>query len=84
MNAVASEFRADTIAILGVGLLGGSIAVAARKRGLARHVLGIGRSRERLERARRHHASYRALLSAPDLPTSNSFLWYSIRLIEHL
>lgn len=36
------------------------------------------------ERTRRHHVTYRALLSSPDLPTSNSFLWYSVRLIDHL
>lgn len=36
------------------------------------------------ERTRRYHVSYRALLSSPELPASNSFLWYSIRLIEHL
>ena len=44
----------------------------------------FGGSSERFERTRRFHVSYRALLSSPDLPTSNSFLWYSIRLIEHL
>ncbi|NOX56240.1 MAG: prephenate dehydrogenase/arogenate dehydrogenase family protein [Planctomycetes bacterium] len=52
MNAYASEFVADTIAIVGVGMLGGSIAAAVRKRGLARHVLGIGRNPQRLELAR--------------------------------
>jgi hypothetical protein len=39
---------------------------------------------EHFERPRRFHATYRALLSSSDLPASNSFLWYSIRLIEHL
>ncbi len=39
---------------------------------------------ESFERTRRYHVTYRALLSSPDLPTSNSFLWYSIRLIDHL
>lgn len=36
------------------------------------------------ERTRRYHASYRAMLSSPELPASNSFIWYSIRLIDHL
>jgi hypothetical protein len=39
---------------------------------------------ELFERTRRYHASYRSMLSSPELPASNSFLWYSIRLIDHL
>lgn len=41
----------DTIAIVGVGLIGGSLGMAARERGLARHVTGIGRNEDRLRRA---------------------------------
>jgi prephenate dehydrogenase len=37
------------LAIVGVGLLGGSIALAARAHGLAREIVGIGRDRARLE-----------------------------------
>lgn len=33
----------DTVAIVGVGLIGGSIGLALRERGLAREVVGIGR-----------------------------------------
>jgi prephenate dehydrogenase len=33
----------ETVAILGVGLIGGSIGLALRRRGLARKVVGIGR-----------------------------------------
>ncbi|MBI1312272.1 prephenate dehydrogenase/arogenate dehydrogenase family protein, partial [bacterium] len=40
-----------TLAIVGVGLLGGSVALAAKQRGLCRHVLGIGRNAERLQAA---------------------------------
>ncbi|MEX2169532.1 MAG: prephenate dehydrogenase/arogenate dehydrogenase family protein [Pirellulales bacterium] len=40
------------IAIIGVGLIGGSIGLAVRKRGLAKQVVGIGRSPERLAKAR--------------------------------
>lgn len=36
------------LAIVGVGLLGGSVARVARARGLAGHITGIGRDRERL------------------------------------
>ncbi len=42
----------DSLAIVGVGLIGGSVGLAAKARGAARHVLGIGRNSEPLERAR--------------------------------
>ena len=38
----------DRLAILGVGLLGGSIALAARARGVARRIVGVGRNLDRL------------------------------------
>ena len=37
------------LAIVGVGLLGGSIALGARAHGVAREIVGIGRDRARLE-----------------------------------
>ena len=43
----------ETIAIVGVGLIGGSIALAAKARGLTRKVLGVGRKQARLDEARR-------------------------------
>ena len=39
----------ETIAIVGVGLIGGSIGLAARKRGVAVRVVGIGRHLENLK-----------------------------------
>ncbi|HEU5116886.1 MAG TPA: prephenate dehydrogenase/arogenate dehydrogenase family protein [Isosphaeraceae bacterium] len=39
--------------IIGVGLIGGSLGLALRKRGLAGRVVGVGRDPERLEEARR-------------------------------
>jgi prephenate dehydrogenase len=45
--------RWDTVAIVGVGLLGGSIGLALQHRGLARDVVGIGRRAASLRRARR-------------------------------
>jgi prephenate dehydrogenase len=42
-----------TVAIVGVGLIGGSIGLGLRARGLARRVVGIGRDASRLEEARR-------------------------------
>ncbi|MCU0959576.1 MAG: prephenate dehydrogenase/arogenate dehydrogenase family protein [Pirellulaceae bacterium] len=45
--------RWDTVAIVGVGLLGGSIGLALQQRRLAREVVGIGRRAASLRRARR-------------------------------
>lgn len=42
----------DKITILGVGLLGGSFALAMKKNGLCRYITGYGRSVENLMRAR--------------------------------
>jgi prephenate dehydrogenase len=44
--------RWDTVAIVGVGLLGGSLGLALREQGLAHSVIGIGRSPTRLRKAR--------------------------------
>ncbi len=44
----------DTVAIVGVGLLGGSIGLALQQRELARRVIGIGRRTESLRKARQH------------------------------
>jgi prephenate dehydrogenase len=41
----------ERLAIVGVGLLGGSVAKAARTHGLAREIVGIGRSLDRLKPA---------------------------------
>lgn len=41
----------DKIAIFGVGLIGGSFALALRQAGAVRHVVGVGRRRTSLERA---------------------------------
>lgn len=48
-----AEFEIDTLAVAGVGLIGGSIAAAAKRCGLARRIIGYGRNRDRLEQARR-------------------------------
>lgn len=43
----------DTLAIVGVGLLGGSLALAVKERRLARRILGISRSEESLNIAQK-------------------------------
>lgn len=53
----------ETVAIVGVGLIGGSIGQAVKARGLARRVVGIGRDPSRLQEAVR--------LGAIDLATTD-------------
>jgi prephenate dehydrogenase len=48
-----STSKFQRIAIVGVGLLGGSLGMAIRKRGLAAEVVGIGRNPVRLATAKR-------------------------------
>jgi prephenate dehydrogenase len=50
----------DTVAIVGVGLIGGSIGLALRERSLARSVVGIGRRQVSLDTALRQGAIDRA------------------------
>ncbi|WP_435007291.1 prephenate dehydrogenase [Tundrisphaera lichenicola] len=45
--------QSGTVAIVGVGLIGGSIGLALRSKSRAARVIGIGRDRSRLEEARR-------------------------------
>ncbi len=51
-NSGVSRCRFDTVVVVGVGLLGGSVALAARQRGIVRRVIGVGRTAPRLEQAR--------------------------------
>jgi cyclohexadieny/prephenate dehydrogenase len=44
--------KIKTLTIVGVGLIGGSIGLAAKRRGAAERVIGVGRKRESLERSR--------------------------------
>jgi prephenate dehydrogenase len=55
MKPAASSMHAHwpTVAIVGVGLIGGSLGLALQARRLARHVIGIGRSAASLAAARR-------------------------------
>jgi prephenate dehydrogenase len=43
----------DTVAIVGVGLIGGSIGMALRERKLARRIVGVGRRQTSLDAARK-------------------------------
>lgn len=55
-----------TLAIVGVGLIGGSLGLAARRHGLARHVLGVGRQQASLDRALAVGAIDEPCLHLPD------------------
>ena len=46
-------FRLDKIVVFGVGLIGGSFALALKQAGIAGEVVGIGRSRATLDEAQR-------------------------------
>lgn len=46
----------NTVAIIGVGLIGGSIGLALRRRGLTKNVVGIGRRASSLRKAKRNNA----------------------------
>lgn len=50
-SSSSSEPQFERLAVLGLGLLGGSVAKAARERGLAREVVGAARRPGPLERA---------------------------------
>lgn len=52
-SSVESSGRFHTIAIVGVGLIGGSLAAAVKQRRLAARVIGVGRNLPRLQSAER-------------------------------
>jgi prephenate dehydrogenase len=52
-RSAANSTGIATLTIVGVGLLGGSVALAAKQRGLARRIISVGRDAARLEQARR-------------------------------
>lgn len=50
-KAQLPDDQTQVLAIVGVGLLGGSVALAAKARGIADRVIGIGRNPDRLQAA---------------------------------
>ncbi len=46
-----SEFHSDRLVVIGVGLIGGSVAAALRRAGKVRRVIGVGRGRANIARA---------------------------------
>ena len=65
--------------IAGVGLIGGSLALAARERGLVGEVIGYGRGAKNLRWARRRGIIDRYFLRPQDIPESfgaDEDTWY--------
>jgi len=58
--------RIGTLTIVGVGLIGGSLGLAARRRGLAGQVIGVGRQSATLDQARQLGAIDEASLDLAD------------------
>lgn len=48
---MAAPFKIDKLLVIGVGLIGGSVALALRKAGVVGEIVGAGRSLENLEKA---------------------------------
>lgn len=46
-----TDFKSDRFVVIGVGLIGGSVARALRQSGNVRRIIGVGRGRANLERA---------------------------------
>jgi len=50
-----ANFKIDKLVIIGVGLIGGSFALALKKAKAVKHVVGVGRSRKNLGAALKRH-----------------------------
>ena len=48
-----TDIAINKLVVIGVGLIGGSFALALRKAELVTHITGVGRSQANMERARR-------------------------------
>ena len=48
-----SDIHFNKVAIIGVGLIGGSLAIILREKGIAKNIVGIGRGIKNLETAKK-------------------------------
>ena len=69
---MALIFRRMVVA--GVGLIGASLALDARKRGLVEEIIGVGRGEENLKFARRQGIIDRYVTSETDIPADTDLL----------
>ncbi|SEK80424.1 prephenate dehydrogenase [Nitrosovibrio tenuis] len=68
----------NKLVIIGVGLIGGSFALALRKAGLVRHITGVGRSRENLQRALKLGAIDEIAIDVPSALKNAEIVFLSI------
>ena len=73
MSEDSGEFQEHSIVIVGVGLIGGSIAAAVRRRFPHVNVIGVGRNSDRLKAARDADllTSYATRVTAESIPTGS-------------
>jgi prephenate dehydrogenase len=69
---VALLFR--RMVVVGVGLIGGSLALAMRQRGLVEEIVGMGRGKKNLRFARREGMIDKYVLHETDIPSQTDFL----------
>lgn len=67
-------FLIETLAVYGVGLLGGSVALAAKSKKVARQVIGVGRRADRLQAAVRAGVIDEICTDFSTLPPSTGLL----------
>ncbi len=60
--------------VVGVGLIGGSLALAMRERGLVEEIVGMGRGKKNLRFAQRQGMIDRYVLNEKDIPSQTDFL----------
>ena len=63
---MAAKFRIGKLAVIGVGLIGGSFALALKKARAVRRVVGVGRTRRNLALAKRRGIIDETALEAAD------------------
>ena len=74
--AVEAMKHWDTVAIVGVGLIGGSIGLALRDRKLAENMIGVGRRPESCERQLRPALLPTQLATLPQAWAKRISSWY--------
>ena len=74
--------RFSRVAVIGVGLIGGSFALALKRARLARHIVGAGRSRANLKRALRRRA-IDSIANSPAAAAENADLIFIATPVSH-
>src|SRR4051812_6201905 len=75
-RTMACGMTLDTLTIVGVGLIGGSVGLAVRERRLARRVIGVGRSPVGLDHARDRGAIHDGTCDLAEAARQSDFLLF--------